>query len=157
TDIGDAMILGRLFQGLFENGVVLMITSNRPPDDLYKNGLQRDRFLPFIAQIKEKLDVLELAAERDYRLGRDQDATVYYAPASPATEATLKSQFLSLNGGKSPVADTIYVLGRKLTAPRTGDGIVWYTFDELCRSALGPSDYLALASLYRTVMLSNIP
>ncbi|HEY1722733.1 MAG TPA: cell division protein ZapE [Magnetospirillaceae bacterium] len=157
TDIGDAMILGRLFEGLFENGIVLMITSNRPPDDLYKDGLQRDRFAPFIALIKERLDVLELAAERDYRMGRDRDATVYYSPASATTEATLKSQFLSLNNGKSPVADTVYVLGRKLNAPRTGDGIVWFTFDELCRSALGPSDYLALASLYRTVMLSGIP
>ena len=157
TDIGDAMILGRLFQGLLDNGVVLMITSNRPPDDLYKDGLQRDRFTPFIGLIKEKLDVLELAAERDYRLGRDRDATVYYAPASSATEATLRSQFLSLNDGKSPVADTVYVLGRTLNAPRSGAGIVWFTFDELCRSALGPSDYLALASNYHTLMLSGIP
>ncbi len=157
TDIGDAMILGRLFQSLFENGVVLMITSNRPPDDLYKDGLQRDRFLPFIALIKEKLDVLELAAERDYRLGRDRDATVYYTPAGPAVEAKLRSQFLSLSGGKEGVKDTVYVLGRSLAVPRAYDGIAWFQFDELCRSALGPSDYLALASHYHTVMLSGIP
>jgi len=157
TDIGDAMILGRLFQSLFDNGVVLMITSNRPPDDLYKDGLQRDRFLPFIALIKEKLDVLELAAERDYRLGRDRDATVYYTPSGPATEAKLRSQFLSLNHGKGPAADTIYVLGRSFPVPRSGEGIAWFQFDELCRSALGPSDYLALASHYHTVILSGVP
>jgi cell division protein ZapE len=157
TDIGDAMILGRLFQCLFENGVVLMITSNRPPDDLYKDGLQRERFLPFIALIKERLDVLELAAERDYRMGRDRDATVYYAPATAATEATLRSQFLSLNAGKPTKADTIYVRGRSLAVPRMGEGIAWFTFDELCRAALGPSDYLAIASLCQTVILSNVP
>lgn len=157
TDIGDAMILGRLFEGLFDQGVVLMITSNRAPDDLYKNGLQRERFLPFIALIKERLDVLELAAERDYRLGRDRDATVYYTPVTAATDATLRSQFLSINAGKAPQPSAFYVGSRTVTIPRAGSGVAWFTFDELCRSALGPSDYLVLASLHHTVILSNIP
>jgi len=157
TDIGDAMILGRLFHGMFEAGVVLMITSNRPPDDLYKDGLQRDRFLPVIAELKQRLDVLELAAERDYRMGRDRDATVYYAPATASVEGVLKSQFLSLNAGKPPRPDTIYVRGRSLSVPRMGENIAWFTFDELCRAALGPSDYLALASQCHTLILSGVP
>ena len=157
TDIGDAMILGRLFENMFEAGVVLMITSNRPPDDLYKDGLQRERFLPFIAQLKERLDVLELAAERDYRMGRDRDATVYYAPATASVESTLRSQFLSLNAGKPPRPDSINVRGRDLPVSRMGDNIAWFTFDELCRAALGPSDYLALASVCHTVILSHVP
>jgi cell division protein ZapE len=157
TDIGDAMILGRLFQGLFENGVVLLFTSNRPPDDLYKNGLQRERFLPFIELLKQRLDVLELAAERDYRLGRDHDATTYHTPFVPSTELILRSQFQTLNNGKAPRPDSIVVIGRTLSVPRSGDGIAWFTFDEICRAALGPSDYLALASLCHTVIVSGIP
>lgn len=157
TDIGDAMILGRVFQALFDCGVVMVVTSNRPPDDLFKGGLQRERFLPAIALIKERLDVLELAAARDYRLGRGQGIKVYHTPDGPAADEALESIFTNYNNGHAPRRDSIFVLGRELAVPRAGEGIAWFTFEELCERPLGPSDYLAIASLYPVVMLSGIP
>lgn len=157
TDIGDAMILGRLFQGLFDEGVVVVTTSNRPPDDLYKYGLQRDRFLPFIALIKGRLDVLELDSEGDYRLGRKQGMQVYYTPLDATAGSALERCFARLAGGRAPVTEQIHVQGRQWTVPRSADGVAWFSFDELCRATLGAADYLALATLYHTVVLSDVP
>ncbi len=157
TDIADAMILGRLFEGLFADGAVLLITSNRPPDDLYKNGLQRDRFLPFIQLIKDKVDVLELAAERDYRLGRSEGRQTFFVPNGAESEGALAAAFAELNWGTPPRPDTLFVLGRDVKVPRAGDHVAWFTFAELCQAALGPSDYLALASHNHTLILSGIP
>jgi cell division protein ZapE len=157
TDIGDAMILGRLFQLLLEQGVVMIITSNRGPDDLYKDGLQRDRFLPFIGLIKARLDVLELNSERDYRLGRKKGMKVYYCPSGAEAETALAGCFGMLAGGLAAHRDEIHVLGRRLVVPKAAAGVAWFSFDELCRAALGAPDYLALATLFHTVIVSGIP
>jgi cell division protein ZapE len=157
SDIGDAMILGRLFQALFDLGVVVVTTSNRHPDDLYKDGLQRERFLPFIGEIKRRLDVLELNSEQDYRLGRKKGMTVYYSPLVAEAEAELARCFDRLTGGLPAQEDEIIVHGRSWRVPRAADGVAWFSFDELCRQALGASDYLELATLYHTVILSDVP
>ncbi|PKU25428.1 cell division protein ZapE [Telmatospirillum siberiense] len=157
TDIGDAMILGRLFQALFAEGVVVVVTSNRPPDELYKYGLQRDRFMPFIALIKQHLDILELNSEGDYRLGRKKGMQVYYTPLDGSSEDALGHCFDRLTDGKPPLAEQIHVQGRHWTVPRSADGVAWFTFGELCRATLGAADYLALATLYHTVVLSDVP
>ncbi len=157
TDIADAMILGRLFQALFDEGVVVVITSNRPPDDLYRYGLQRDRFLPFIALIKQHLDILELNSEGDYRLGRKKGMRVYHTPLNGTADGALARCFDHLTAGQTPRADQIHVQGRQWTVPRSADGVAWFTFDELCRATLGAADYLALATLYHTVILSGVP
>jgi cell division protein ZapE len=157
SDIGDAMILGRLFQALFAEGVVAVITSNRPPDELYQYGLQRERFLPFIALIKQDLDVLELNSEGDYRQGLKKGMQVYHTPLNGTADGALAQCFDRLTGGKVPRADQIHVQGRHVTVPRSADGVAWFTFDELCRATLGAADYLALATLYHTVILSDVP
>ena len=157
TDIGDAMIVGRLFQGLMDQGVVVVITSNRPPKDLYKDGLQRDRFIPFIQLIEKQLDLLELNSERDYRLGRKKGLQVYHAPHGPEAAKALDAAFARLTAGAVPRPDELTVNGRKVPVPVAAAGVARFGFDELCGTALGPSDYLALATLYHTLVLSDIP
>lgn len=157
TDIADAMIVGRLFQGLLEQGVVVVITSNRAPKDLYKDGLQRERFLPFIDLIGRRLDLLQLDSERDYRLGRKRGLQVYHAPLGAASEAQLDSAFARLTEGAVPRADELTVHGRKLVVPVAAAGVARFSFAQLCGTALGASDYLELATLYHTLILSGIP
>ncbi|BBK44786.1 cell division protein ZapE [Allostella vacuolata] len=157
TDIADAMILGRLFQGLFEAGVVVVATSNRPPRDLYKDGLQRERFLPFIALIEEKLDLLELDGGVDYRLDRIKDHRLYHVPPGPEAEAALAAAFGDLTGGAPPAPTTVEVLGRRLRVPKAARRVAWFGFEELCGRPLGPADYLALADRFDAVIVSGIP
>jgi len=157
-DIADAMILGRLFEELFNQGVVIVATSNRHPDELYKDGLQRQRFLPFIDIFKKKLDIIELAGSEDYRLKHLKSlATIFFTPLGKKAETFIKNSFTELTGGAKPETRIISVNGRKLKALRTHGKTVWFNFSELCEQALGASDYIEIAREFSTVLLANLP
>jgi cell division protein ZapE len=161
TNIADAMILGRLFSALFERGVVMVATSNWAPDDLYKGGLQRDQFLPFIALLKERLDVLELAGGRDYRMARLKDMTVYHYPLGDLAGRQMREAFARLTDNEPPIATTLTVQGRQIEIGRQVSNahgrVAWFDFDELCAKPLGAADYLAVATHYDVVLLDQVP
>lgn len=156
-NIADAMILGRLFQALFAHGVVVVATSNVAPRNLYKDGLQRERFLPFIALIQEKLDVHELESSTDYRLDRLRGRSTYYTPLGEAADKALDKAFADITDSEEPHRQTLEVHGRKLVAPVTAKGAARFTFEELCARPLGAADYLAIARRFHTVFLEDIP
>ncbi|MSP47933.1 MAG: cell division protein ZapE [Alphaproteobacteria bacterium] len=156
-DIADAMILGRLFFALFELGVVVVATSNRPPDDLYEGGLQRELFLPSIGLLKQKLDVLPLDGATDYRLERLGRMPVYHAPDGPEAKAALAEAFRRLTLGAPAGEEQITIKGRAVPVPRAAEGVAWFGFPDLCDRALGAGDYLAIARRYHTVILDGIP
>jgi cell division protein ZapE len=156
-DIADAMILARLFTALFATGVVVVATSNVAPDDLYKDGLNRALFLPFIALVRERLEVIELDARTDYRLEKLKRAPVYYAPISPKADAALDAAFLAVTGHDKGEPLRIEFLGRHLDAPQAIDGVARFDFDALCRRPLGAADYLQIAQRFHTIILDRIP
>lgn len=157
TQIADAMILGRLFDAVFGYGVTVVATSNRKPDDLYRDGINRQLFLPFIARLKERCDVMELAAARDYRLDRLVEAPVWYAPLDAGSAAALDLAWNRLTLGAEPQHVVLTVKGRKLDISREAAGVARFTFEELCARPLGPLDYLTLAATFHTVILEGIP
>jgi cell division protein ZapE len=161
TNIADAMILGRLFSALFERGVVMVATSNWAPDDLYKGGLQRDQFLPFIVLLKEKLDVLELDGGRDYRLARLKDMSVYHYPLGDLAARQMREAFAKMTDNEPPLASHLTVQGRRIEILRQVSNahgrVAWFDFDELCARPLGAADYLAIATHYDVVLLDQVP
>ncbi len=137
NDIADAMILGRLFQALFDRGVVVVTTSNTPPDDLFKGQPGRDAFLPFIVLIKQRLELLVMNAARDYRRERMRGVRTWQVPADDMSRLELDKAFLRLTGGSAIRPVTLMVMGRELVVPRASDGVARFDFDSLCNTALG--------------------
>jgi cell division protein ZapE len=157
SNIADAMLLGRLFGALFDLGVVVVATSNYAPDDLYKGGLQRERFLPFIEMLKERLDVLELDGAVDYRLSRIKGMTVYHRPLGRAASDALAAAFARLTDDAAGTATTLFVQGRRMTVPRAAKGVACFAFADLCEQPLGAADYIAIATHFHTLILDGIP
>lgn len=156
TDITDAMIVGRLFEALFDAGVVVVTTSNRHPDELYKNGLNRQLFLPFITLIKNRMAVRELVSPTDYRQNRLEGTQTYFTPLGPESHAALDRVWADLTGGP-PEPLTLIVQKRDVLLPAFRNGVARASFYDLCRNALGPADYLAIAGAVRVLILDDIP
>ncbi len=157
TDIGDAMLMRGLLEGLFEQRVVLVTTSNQHPDELYAHGLQRAQFLPAIELIKTALEVVELDGESDYRLRTLTRAGVYHQPLNAGAERALENAFLGVAGEPGAAQVRIELEGRQVLARRVAPGTIWFDFAELCGGPRGTADYIELARRYHTVLVSGVP
>ncbi|MDK9726043.1 MAG: cell division protein ZapE [Sterolibacteriaceae bacterium MAG5] len=156
SDIADAMILGRLMAALFDAGVLFGITSNYPPDGLYPNGLQRDRLLPTIALLNERLDVIRIDAGIDYRLRALEQADIYHVPADAASDGLLMKTFAQIAHGEGH-ARPLQVLGREVPVVHRAPGVAWFDFATLCGGPRSQNDYLELAHGFHTVFLAGVP
>src|SRR6516165_9572943 len=157
TDIADAMILGRLFARLFELGTVVVATSNVAPEDLYKGGLNRALFLPFIAQITEHMDVLRLDARTDFRLEKLAGAKMWLVPANEEADAALDKAWARMTGNAPCRPREILIKGRTLNVPCSAHGVARFSFADLCEKPLAASDYIRLARDYHTILVDHIP
>jgi len=156
TDIADAMILGRLFERLFAAGVIVVATSNVPPPQLYRDGLNRSLFLPFIAMLQERMEVVRLDARTDFRREKLGDGRMWLTPADDAARAALDAAFLALAGEQGRPA-SLSVQGRTVEIPHAAHGVARASFDELCGRPLGAADYLAIARRFHTLILDAVP
>ncbi len=157
TSIADAMILGRLFDQLFDHGLTIVATSNRHPSRLYTDGINRQLFLPFIARLQREMDILELKSARDYRLDRLTSAPVYYTPLGAASRALMDEAFTRLTAGAQAEREVLDVQGRKLPVPVQASGVARFDFPQLCAKPLGAADFLTLARHYHTILLDDVP
>lgn len=157
TDVADAMILGRLFDRLFADGVTIVATSNTPPGRLYEGGLNRQLFLPFIEEIKQRLEVVELNGPTDYRLQRISGLKVYLTPLSPDADAAMDQAWRRLTDSPAGKPMSLTVLGRSLPVPQAARGVARFPFEALCDRPLAAADYLAIAQEFHTVLIDHIP
>ena len=157
TDIADAMILAGLFGGLFRRGVTLVATSNTPPGDLYRNGLQRQRFLPAIELIERHVEVVTAGGDRDYRLRQLTQAGTYLSSADPNTGARLRALFAELSDHADASDGEVQIEGRPIPVVRQSEGAVWFEFDALCDGPRSQDDYIEIARNYQSVVVANVP
>jgi cell division protein ZapE len=157
TNIADAMILGRLFETLFDEGLTVIATSNRAPDDLYKNGLQRDRFLPFIELVKQRLEILELGGGKDYRMDRLRNLDMYLTPLGAWATAKLDEAFRALTDGADGEPRVLRTQGRDVDVPRAAPGVAMAHYLDWCAKPMGAADFLCIADHFHTVILAEIP
>lgn len=157
SDIADAMLLGRLLDGMFRRGVTLVTTSNSPPQDLYRNGLQRDRFLPAIKLLEAHTQVLKLDGDTDYRLRLLQKAGTYLTPADNDAFAKLKLFFLEIASGEIIESQLLDILGRRIRTERCAKGVAWFDFEDICDGPRSQQDYIEIARWYPTVIVSKVP
>ena len=157
SDIADAMIVGRLFEALQQRGVCFVTTSNLEPDQLYKDGLNRHLFMPFIAKLNAELEVVHLGDGRDYRLGRIASKRTYITPLGAVADAEMATLWNELTDGAEGTAHELEFLGRRLHVPYAAHGCAWFSFEDLCEAPLAAPDYLAIARNYRTVFVKHIP
>jgi cell division protein ZapE len=157
TDVADAMLLSRLFTAMFDQGISVVITTNWAPDDLYKGGLQRERFLPFIKLVKERMEIVNVESPTDYRARKLKEMSVYFSPLNATSAKRAEDLFQNLTDGEEGVQDLVNVKGRTIQVPIAAKGVARFGFSQLCERPLGAEDYLAIAKRYHTVFLENIP
>lgn len=157
SDITDAMLLGRLFKALFAQGITLVTTSNVPPDDLYKNGLQRLNFLPAIALLKQQTQVIHIESQTDYRLRHLKEAGVFYTPLTADSRRKMEKSFEMLTEGKMVSVAPIIINDRPIKVKKRTDNVVWFEFEDICSVPRSQQDYLTIAEQYLIVMISDIP
>jgi cell division protein ZapE len=157
ADIADAMLLGGLLEALFERGVILVATSNQHPDQLYQDGLQRDRFIPAIELLKHNTRVVNVDTGVDYRLQFLDQAEIYHSPLDDRASAMLEDNFTHVCPDIGETGVTLDIEGRPIKTVRCGDGVVWFDFMAICDGPRGAADYIEIARLYQTVLLANIP
>jgi cell division protein ZapE len=157
TDIADAMILGRLFKVLFGEGVVVVATSNAHPSELYRHGLNRQLFLPFVDLIEDHMDIVKLVAAKDFRLEKLADRPLYFTPVNESSRAELDKIWLQLTGSDAGHPTELEVKGRKVLVPLAARGVARFRFADLCEKPLGSLDYLHIARVFHTLVIDGIP
>jgi cell division protein ZapE len=157
SDIGDAMILAGLLEALFERGVTLVATSNIPPADLYRDGLQRARFLPAIHLIQQHVEVVELGGDTDYRLRFLERAEIYHSPLDTEATRVLEDNFDHVAPEQGVRDSDLEVNGRPILAVRRADDVVWFAFDEICGGPRSTADYVEIARCFHCVLISDVP